>query len=89
MDRGKELILYKPKGCNKCIKGYRERVPIHEVMYLDKDIRRLIDKRSNTEDIKVQAIKNGMTTLQDSAARIALEGITSMEEVLRIGHTID
>jgi len=89
MDRGKELILYKPKGCNKCIKGYRERVPIHEVMYLDKDIRRLIDKRGSTEDIKVQAIKNGMTTLQDSVARIALEGITSMEEVLRIGHTID
>jgi len=88
-DMGKELILYKPKGCNKCIRGYRERIPIHEVMYLDKDIRRLIDKRSSTEDIKEQAIKNGMTTLQDSVARIALEGITSMEEVLRIGCTID
>ncbi|MEA4849366.1 MAG: GspE/PulE family protein [Clostridiaceae bacterium] len=88
-DKDRELTLYRPGNCNKCIKGYRGRIPIHEVMYLDKDIRRLIDKRGSTEDIKGQAIKNGMTTLQDSVTRIALEGITSVEEVLRIGYTTD
>ncbi|HWR60609.1 MAG TPA: GspE/PulE family protein [Clostridia bacterium] len=84
-----ELKLYKPRGCNKCIKGYRGRIPIHEVMYMDENIRRLVDKCCSTDDIKRQAVKNGMTTLQDSVTRIALEGITSVEEVLRIGYTAD
>jgi len=84
-----ELKLYKPRGCNKCIKGYRGRIPIHEVMYMDESIRRLVDNCCCTDDIKRQAVKNGMTTLQDSVTRIALEGITSVEEVLRIGYTAD
>lgn len=85
----KELILYKPQGCNKCIKGYRGRIPVHEVMYLDQNIRKLIDNRATTDEIKEEAIKNGMTTLLESAERLAIQGITSIEEVLRIGYTTD
>lgn len=83
------LTLYKPHGCNKCIKGYRGRIPVHEVMYLDQHIRKLIDGRATTDTIKDEAIKNGMTTLLYSASKLALQGITSMEEVLRIGYTTD
>jgi type IV pilus assembly protein PilB len=89
MDKDKELKLYKPRGCNKCIKGYRGRIPVHEVMCMDEHIRRLIDKGCSTDDIKRQAIKNGMTTLQESVTSLALDGITSMEEVLRIGYSAD
>lgn len=85
----KELTLYKPCGCNKCIKGYRGRIPVHEVMYLDQNIRKLIDNRATTDEIKEEAIKNGMTTLLESAISLALQGITSIEEVLRIGYTTD
>ena len=88
-ESGKELTLYKPHGCNKCIKGYRGRIPVHEVMYLDHEIRKLIDNRATTDEIKDEAIKNGMTTLLHSATSLALQGITSVEEVLRVGYTTD
>lgn len=83
------IDLYKPVGCNKCIKGYRGRIPVHEVMYIDQNIRRLIDIRATTNEIENEAIKAGMTTLMKSAVLIAKSGITSIEEVLRIGYTID
>lgn len=87
---GDESInLYKPVGCNKCIKGYRGRIPVHEVMYIDQNIRRLIDIRATTDEIENEAIKAGMTTLMKSAISIAKSGITSIAEVLRIGYTID
>lgn len=89
IDKSQKLELYKPKGCNRCIKGYRGRIPIHEVMLLDDSIRRLIDGRRSTDEIKAQSIKNGMTTLNDCAVRIAVEGITSLEEVIRIGFAAD
>ncbi|MCK9216704.1 MAG: Flp pilus assembly complex ATPase component TadA [Firmicutes bacterium] len=86
---GKEFTLYKPVGCNKCIKGYRGRIPVFEVMYIDHDIRRLIDKRATTDEIEEVAVKNGMKTLFKSAVNLAIKGITSLEEVLRIGYTVE
>lgn len=89
IDKAGDITLYKPKGCNKCIKGYRGRIPVHEVMYLDQDIRKLIDENGSTDYIKKVAIKTGMTTLYESAVNLAMQGITSVEEVLRIGYTVD
>ena len=86
---GGELKLYKPVGCNKCIKGYRGRIPVFEVMYIDHDIRRLIDTKATTDEIKETAIKNGMKTLFGSAVDLVLNGTTSLEEVLRIGYTVE
>ena len=84
-----EITLYKPNGCNKCIKGYRGRTPIHELLFMDESIRRLVDNKCTTDDIKNTAIKKGMKTLYEGAVNLALEGIISMDEVLRIGYTTD
>jgi len=84
-----DIKLYKPNGCNRCIKGYRGRIPVHEVLYIDETIRKLVDNKGTTDEIKNTAIKNGMTTLYENAVNLALEGITSMEEVLKVGFTID
>jgi len=84
-----KITMYRPIGCNKCIKGYKGRVAIFEIMDLDKDIRRLIDSRATTDEIKEAAIKNGMKTLYDNVVSLALRGITSVEEVFRIGYTLD
>ncbi len=84
-----DVTLYKPQGCNKCIKGYRGRIPVHEVLYFSQNIRRLIDDRRTTDEIKSEASKEGMTTLLDSAISMAMDGVTSVEEVLRIGWTTD
>lgn len=84
-----DIKLYKPNGCNKCIKGYRGRIPVHEILYMDEEIRKLVDNRSTTDEIRNFAIENGMTTLYKNAVELALNGITSVEEVLRVGFTID
>ncbi len=84
-----DVSLFKPKGCNKCIKGYRGRIPVFEVMYIEKNIRRLIDTGGTTDEIEKTAIENGMKTLFQSAINLAISGITSMEEVLRIGYIIE
>lgn len=89
LDEAQDFTLYKPLGCNKCFKGYRGRIPVHEIMYIDQDIRKLIDSRGTTDEIKGMAIKNGMTTLNESALNLATKGTTSLEEVFRIGYTLD
>ncbi len=89
LDEKEDITIYKPKGCNKCIKGYRGRIPVHEVMFLDEKIRKLIDNKNTTDDIKSTAIKEGMKTLYESAVTLALNGITSIDEVLRVGYSTD
>lgn len=89
LDEAQDFTLYKPLGCNKCFKGYRGRIPVHEIMYIDQDIRKLIDSRGTTDEIKGMAIKNGMTALNESALNLATKGTTSLEEVFRIGYTLD
>ena len=89
IDDCEEVTLYKANGCNKCFKGYRGRTPVHEVMYIDQTIRKLIDIGATTDEIEEASIKNGMKTLYDSAVNLALNGTTSLDEVLRIGYAID
>lgn len=84
----KEIELYKAVGCNSCNNGYRGRAAVHEVMLINENIRRLINKGANTDDIRVQAFEDGMTTLLQSATALALKGDTSFEEIMRAGYTL-
>ena len=85
----KHIKLYKANSCNNCIKGYRGRMAVHEVLFIDETIRKLIDNKSSTDEIKNTAIKNGMATLYENAVNLALKGITSLEEVLKVSFIID
>jgi len=80
-----KLTLYRSKGCNKCDNtGYLGRMGIYEVLEMDEEIGKLIVNRSTTEDIQHVAVKNGMITMQQDGFLKALEGITTVEEVLRV-----
>lgn len=80
-----KLTLYRSKGCNKCDNtGYMGRMGIYEVLEMNEDIGKLIVSRASTEDIQHVAIKNGMITMQQDGFLKALEGITTVEEVLRV-----
>jgi len=85
----KDVMLFKANGCNKCIKGYRGRTAVHEVLFMDKTIRKLVNNKSSADEIKSVAVKNGMATLFENAVNLAIKGITSLEEVLKVGFTID
>lgn len=82
------ITLYKPVGCNSCNNGYRGRAAVHEVMLVNENIRRLINKGANTDDIRLQALEDGMSTLLNSASNLALKGDTSFDEVMRAGYTL-
>ncbi|MDP8215229.1 MAG: type II secretion system ATPase GspE [Candidatus Euphemobacter frigidus] len=77
--------LYRGKGCDKCFQsGYMGRSGIFEILLVDEDIRRMILERTNTGEIKKVALKKGMLTLRMDGARKVVEGITTIEEVIRV-----
>lgn len=83
----KKQVYYGPGGCDECgSSGYRGRTGIREVLEISDEIRELIMARADATDIKKAAIKNGMRTMLKSGIQKAGEGITSLEEVLRLIH---
>jgi len=73
------------KGCSACGgTGYSGRVGIYEILEVDDEIRQAIMKQANGGDIKQIAIQKGMTTMTEDGLRKALEGLTTVEEILRV-----
>ena len=82
-----KMVFYVGKGCKACDEsGYLGRVGIHEVMEVEDEIRDGIMHRANADEIRTIAVKNGMTTMiQDGFSKV-LEGLTTVEEILRVIH---
>lgn len=81
----KEYVTYKGKGCKICHNtGYSGRIGIFEILEISKDIKALIVKKSDSEVIAQQAIKEGMTTMLDDGLDKIKKGLTTLEEVLRV-----
>lgn len=77
--------LYRGRGCDKCYhSGYMGRRGIFEILLVDEDIRRMILERTNTGEIKKVALDKGMLTLRMSGAQKVIEGVTTIEEVIRV-----
>lgn len=81
----KSDLIYRSKGCDACNHtGYHSRVVIAEVLLIDEEIRKLINKGAQHSEIKDLARKNGMDTIFESGIKLIEKGITSFEEVCRI-----
>ncbi len=82
-----DKVFYIGKGCNACGgTGYVGRIGIREVLEVNKEIQELIMKRASATDIKEAAIRNGMVTMLQDGYQKAKQGVTTLEEVLRIIH---
>jgi type II secretion system protein E len=78
-------VFYKGAGCPRCNgRGYSGRAAILEVLPVSEAIRRLVVKRASAAVIKNQAISEGMKTLRMVGIDKAREGLTTLEEVLRV-----
>lgn len=88
IDTSESITLYRPGGCNVCNNGFKGRTAVHEVMNIDEEIRNLIDKKMTTDDIRNSAVNKGMNALFENAKKLALEGTTTIDEVLRVGYTL-
>jgi type II secretory ATPase GspE/PulE/Tfp pilus assembly ATPase PilB-like protein len=80
-----ETVFYRGSGCDRCKgRGYLGRLAIIEALTVTESIRRLIMKRASAAVIKNQAVAEGMKTLRMVGVDKALEGQTTLEEVLRV-----
>lgn len=80
----KELSLFKGKGCDVCQHtGYLGRIGIFEILVMSDPIRELVTKKATSEDIMKLGIKEGMTTMMEDGFEKILQGITTVEEVVR------
>lgn len=83
-DDGK-VKLYRGTGCSFCKNtGYYGRTSIYELIVLDEAIRSLVISKASSNVIKAAAIKKGMKTLKDSGMEKVMQGITTIEEVIRV-----
>lgn len=75
--------VYTPKGCAECrFTGYKGRTVISEIMPIDQTLKKMINDGASEQELRTQAIKNGMLTLREDARRKVEEGVTSVEEML-------
>ncbi|MDD5496733.1 MAG: GspE/PulE family protein, partial [Candidatus Omnitrophica bacterium] len=82
---GKKATLYKGKGCEVCHNtGYKGRIALIEVLTLTPKIKELILKSAQEYEISDAARLEGMKTLRENGIAFALEGITTLDEVVRV-----
>lgn len=82
-----EFIIYKPAsgGCDECGgQGYQGRMGIYEILEVNESIQKLITTHATSEEIQLAAVRDGMLTMQQDGFLKALQGITTVEEILRV-----
>ncbi|MGH8492183.1 MAG: GspE/PulE family protein [Moraxellaceae bacterium] len=77
--------IFGPKGCLECRDtGYLGRMGIYEIMLLSNDLRKIISDNPSLNDIRKQAYKEGLLPLRLSGAQKVAQGVTTVEEVMRV-----
>ena len=77
--------IFRHRGCPDCLNtGYRGRNAIFEMMVLDDSLKRLVSGTSDSNVIREAAVRGGMRSLKEDGVRKILEGLTTVEEVMRM-----
>ena len=79
-----QLFTANPRGCSRCNAGYRGRFPVLETLPITPRLRRMVVESASADELKAQAIDEGLLTLRRVGVLNAMRGVTSVEEVLRI-----
>ncbi len=84
-EEASQLTCYKGEGCSTCGgTGFKGRVALYEVMVINDEVKEIILQGGTTFEIKEAAIKSGMRSLRMSGLEKIKEGVTTIEEVLRV-----
>lgn len=79
------FTLVRARGCEQCgHSGYQGRLGMHEVVEAVDPLKQLVKRRADTENIRSQAIQDGMTTLKQDGILKVLQGLTDISEVRRV-----
>ncbi len=77
--------VWKGAGCPECRgTGYRGRTGVYELLVMDNELRLEVQRRRGSEELRAMAVAKGMRTLLDDGVRAAREGVTTLDEVLRV-----
>ena len=79
------ISIYRPQGCQYCNgTGYKGRIAVHEIMYMNDALREAILGNPNAEEVRRIAIENGMTPLFSACRDYVFKGITSLQELMSL-----
>jgi type IV pilus assembly protein PilB len=82
---GKKMMIPKIVGCEKCNNtGYLGRIAIYEVMPISEKISKLIIEKAAASDVQRLAMEEGMLTMKQDGYVKVLEGVTTLDEVVRV-----
>ncbi|UJP10281.1 Flp pilus assembly complex ATPase component TadA [Microbacterium sp. KUDC0406] len=85
LEPGEMPVLYRAKGCPTCSNtGYKGRIGLHEVMAMSDEIEHLVVTHATGTDIRRTAAEQGMTSLRQDGWTKVREGLTTIEEILRV-----
>jgi type II secretory ATPase GspE/PulE/Tfp pilus assembly ATPase PilB-like protein len=88
--RGRRLKVRRGQGCVKCRQtGYKGRTGLYEVMPITPRITRLINERASAQEIKREALNDGMLTLREYGIKKIALGETSFEEIMAVTDDVD
>ena len=80
----KSFKIYEPAGCKKCnSNGYSGRIGLYEILEMTPELSEIVLKEPTESRIKEEAFRQGMITMKQDGILKILEGVTSVEEVLR------
>lgn len=75
---------HNPEGCEKCSSGYKGRLGVYELMVMNDELREIINKESNKDEIRIAARRNGMVPLMQFSQMLVRDGYTDFDEVIRV-----
>jgi type IV pilus assembly protein PilB len=82
-------VFYYGAGCNFCSNtGYRDRIGVYELLRMTPEIERLVVERATRQELRAQAVKQGMRTLRHEAANLVAQDITTVAEAIRSVHAL-
>ncbi len=77
--------IWEPVGCQRCGgTGFYERIGVYEIMEITPRLRSLIAARAPTDELRREALREGMHTLRESVRRLVLNGTTTISEMVRV-----
>jgi type IV pilus assembly protein PilB len=85
-----DVTFYRGQGCEYCRNtGYRGRTGIFELMVISDTIRDMIVRRAAANELKAQAIREGMKTLREDGLEKVMSGVSTIDEILRVVYVQD
>lgn len=84
-EEARAFKIHQGKGCDKCSgTGYKGRIALYEVMPMKEELKEFVLNGASTAELKRESVRCGMMTLRASGLRFLKEGVTTVEEVLRV-----